>query len=88
MAEYTIVIGNKNYSSWSWRAWLALKQTGASFDEVLVPLDTPETARGIAQHSPSGRVPVLRHGQRLVWDSLAICEYLAEHWPELKVLHL
>jgi glutathione S-transferase len=81
MPEFTLYIGNKNYSSWSLRPWLALKQTGAAFEEVLIPLDQPESADDLRRHSPSGRVPVLRHGQILVWESLAICEYLAELFP-------
>jgi glutathione S-transferase len=85
MAELTIYLGNKNYSSWSLRAWLALKQTGASFDEVVIPLDRPETKQAIAQHSPSGRVPALRHGEVSVWESLAIAEYLAERFPEARL---
>ena len=80
-----IVIGNKNYSSWSMRAWVALKQTGAPFEEVLVPLDTPQTAEGIAKHSAAGKVPVLIDAGVTVWDSLAICEYLAEKFPEAKL---
>jgi glutathione S-transferase len=82
MAELTIVVGNKNYSSWSLRPWLALKATGAPFREVVLPLGTPEFAAGIAAWSPSGRVPALRHGDLTVWDSLAICEYLAELFPD------
>jgi glutathione S-transferase len=77
-----LVIGNKNYSSWSLRAWLALKQTGAPFEEVLIPLDQPTTAREIAQRSPSGRVPCLIDGTLAIWDSLAICEHLAERFPD------
>jgi glutathione S-transferase len=82
MAELTITLGNKNYSSWSLRGWLALKQTGAAFDEVVVPLDEPETKERILEASPSGRVPVLRHGALTIWDSLAIGEYLAERFPQ------
>jgi len=77
-----IVIGNKNYSSWSMRAWLAVELTGAPYREVLVPLDQPETAERIRAFSPAGRVPVLRDGDLAVWDSLAISEYLAERFPE------
>jgi glutathione S-transferase len=77
-----IVIGNKNYSSWSMRAWLALELTGAPYREVLVPLGQPDTAERIRAFSPAGRVPVLRDGDLAVWDSLAICEYLAERFPE------
>ncbi|WP_242333755.1 MULTISPECIES: glutathione S-transferase [Anaeromyxobacter] len=76
-----IVIGNKNYSSWSMRGWLALELTGAPYRELLVPLDRPDTARRIREISPAGRVPVLRDEGLLVWDSLAICEYLAEKFP-------
>jgi glutathione S-transferase len=74
----TLVIGNKNYSSWSLRAWLFLKHTGAPFREIRIPLDQPDTRLRIAQHSPAGRVPVLIDGDLTVWDSLAICEYLSE----------
>src|SRR6516162_11281226 len=83
---YTLYIGNKNYSSWSLRGWLALKLSGAPFAEVMVPLSgegTPNPA--IRAFSPSGRVPCLHDGATLVWDSLAIAEYLAERhsgmWP-------
>jgi glutathione S-transferase len=85
MAELTIVVGNKNYSSWSMRAWLALKATGAEFDEVVIPLDEAATKAEILKHSPSGRVPALKRGSLVVWDSLAICEYLAEAFPEAKL---
>ena len=76
-----IVIGNKNYSSWSMRGWLALELTGAPYQEILVPLDQPDTAERIRGFSPAGRVPVLQDGELAVWDSLAICEYLAERFP-------
>jgi glutathione S-transferase len=81
VADFTLVLGNKNYSSWSVRAWLAAKQTGTAFDEITIPLDQPTTASEIAAHSPSGRVPVLKRGGLVVWDSLAIGEYLAERYP-------
>lgn len=80
--SFTLIIGNRNYSSWSLRAWLAMKRTGAAFDEVVIPLDQPETHRAILAHSAAGRVPVLRHGDVTVWDSLAIAEYLAELFPD------
>jgi len=80
-----LCIGNKNYSSWSLRAWLALKRTGASFEEVTIPLDRPDSKRRLRAHSPSGRVPVLEHGQFVVWDSLAIAEYLAELYPSARL---
>lgn len=79
--SFTLIIGNRNYSSWSLRAWLVMKLTGAAFDEVVIPLDQPETHRAILAHSAAGRVPVLRHGDVTVWDSLAIAEYLAELFP-------
>ena len=74
----TLVIGNKNYSSWSLRPWLLLRHHGIAFDEVRLPLDTRNSTSGIARWSPSGRVPVLHHGELVVWDSLAICEYVNE----------
>jgi glutathione S-transferase len=79
------VIGNKNYSSWSLRAWLALERTGAPFTEVLVPLRQPGSREEIARWSPGGRVPALHHGDLVVWESLAICEYLAELFPQAKL---
>jgi glutathione S-transferase len=86
MAPLTLVIGNKNYSSWSLRAWIALKHLGVPFEEIQVILDTPTTREDIEHYGPSGRVPVLRLGELAVWDSLAICEYAAEltgrGWPQ------
>jgi glutathione S-transferase len=81
MAAFTLVIGNKNFSSWSLRPWLALKQTGAAFEEVLVPLRKADSRDRILAYSKSGKVPFLRHGSVDVWESLAICEYLAELFP-------
>ena len=81
MAELALVIGNKKYSSWSMRPWLVLRHVGAPFDEIPVPLYQGDTRQKILTHSPSGRVPALRHGELVVWDSLAICEYLAELYP-------
>jgi Glutathione S-transferase len=85
MSDLTLVIGNKAFSSWSLRPWLALKHTGRPFAEIVIPLRQPDTAARIREHSPSGRVPCLRHGDRVIWDSLAICEYLAETFPEAKL---
>lgn len=76
-----LVFGNRNYSSWSLRAWLALKQTGVDFEEIVIPLSQPSTNEEIRRHSPSGRVPVLKDGEVTVWDSLAISEYLHEKFP-------
>ncbi|BAZ30285.1 glutathione S-transferase domain protein [Cylindrospermum sp. NIES-4074] len=83
MTQLTLVIGNKNYSSWSLRAWLALKQFGLPFKEICIPLYTPDYSAKVHQYSPSGKVPVLLHDGLTVWDSLAICEYLAETFPNL-----
>lgn len=85
MNDLSIVIGNKNYSSWSLRAWLVLKQTGAAFEEIVIPLDRPETKNKLQTHSPSQRVPVLKHGAETIWESLAIAEYLAELFPAAKL---
>lgn len=82
MSPLTLVVASKNYSSWSLRPYLALAHTGQPFQEVVIPLDTPETRELIARHSPSGRLPLLKHGDLSIWDSLAICEYLAETFPE------
>jgi glutathione S-transferase len=86
MTELTLVIGNKNYSSWSLRAWLAMKQAGLEFAEVRISLDSPTTHEEIRRYSPSGKVPVLIDGDLKVWESLAICEYVADRfandlWP-------
>jgi glutathione S-transferase len=85
MADITIYLGNRNYSSWSLRPWLALKQTGAAFDEEVIPLSEPTTRSTVLRFSPSGRVPALKHNELTVWDSLAICEYLAETFPAAKL---
>lgn len=82
MSDLTLVMGNKAYSSWSLRPWLAMKQAGLAFAETVIPLRQPDTAARIAEHSPSGRVPSLIHAGLTVWDSLAICEYVAELAPE------
>lgn len=78
----TLVIGNKNYSSWSLRAWLALQLTEAEYEEVLVPLYRPDSRQCLLSHSPTGKVPVLKCDDGTIWDSLAIAEYLAETFPE------
>lgn len=80
-----LIIGNKNYSSWSLRPWMALSMAGIPFRETVIPLETPETAGLIAEHTGAGRVPVLRHGRLAIWESLAIMEYLAELFPEKKL---
>ena len=82
MPDLTLVIGNKNYSSWSLRPWLLLKQAGIPFHEQFIPIRSANWDTQILGLSPSGKVPALMHGEVRVWDSLAICEYLAERFPE------
>ena len=77
-----LVIGNKNYSSWSLRPWLAMRHFEIPFEEVLIPLDQPDTKTRILAHSPGGKVPILKDGDLTVWESLSILEYLAETFPE------
>lgn len=92
MAELTLVIGNKNYSSWSLRAWLYLKINDISFDEIRLPLDTHQFQQEIYSYSPSGKVPALVHGPVRVWDSFAIIAYVyrtfpdSANWPRDKVV--
>ncbi|MBD2626901.1 glutathione S-transferase family protein [Trichormus variabilis] len=83
MTQLTLVIGNKNYSSWSLRPWLVMKHFNLPFQEIRVPLYTSDSLSQLQQYSPSGKVPVLLHDNETVWDSLAICEYLAETFPHL-----
>jgi glutathione S-transferase len=85
MADLTLCIGNKNYSSWSLRPWLALKHAGAAFKEILIPLAQPDSTELLRRHSPSRRVPVLRHGALVLWESMAICEYVAELFPAARL---
>lgn len=84
-ARFTLYIGTRNYSSWSLRAWLAMKMAGLQFTEVLIPLRQPGTKAAIRRLSPSGKVPLLvieeDGGQDLVWDSLSICATIAERFP-------
>lgn len=82
MGKYTLIIGSKNYSSWSLRGWLAMRQTGAAFEEVLIPFHGEDRSALIRARSPSGLVPVLIDDGLLIHDSLAIAEYLAERHPE------
>ena len=77
-----IIIGTKKWSSWSLRAWLPLKRSGASFTETLIALREVGVTEAIAAVSPSGKVPALKDGDLFVWDSLAISEYLADKFPE------
>jgi glutathione S-transferase len=83
----TLVIANKLYSSWSLRPWLLLKQFGIPFDEILIPLDLPDTKERVLKHSPAGKVPILVDGDATVWESIAIMEYAGDAlgapvWPQ------
>jgi glutathione S-transferase len=80
-----LIIGTRKWSTWSLRPWLALKRTGAPFTETVITLREVGVSEEIAKYSPSGRVPVLKDGELLIWDSLAICEYLAEKFPAAKL---
>ena len=77
-----MVIGTRKWSSWSMRPWLVARRAGATVEDVLIPLRTPDTAATLAPYSPGGQCPVLIDGDLTVWDSLAICEYLAERFPD------
>src|SRR5262245_45861373 len=86
MAGLKLVIGNKNYSSWSMRPWLALRANNIAFEETFIPLYTGDADKQrILDVSPAGKVPILIDGDITVWDSLAIIEYLAEKFPEKKL---
>jgi len=84
--RYELVIGDKSTSSWSLRPWIAMKRLGLPFSEINIRLRRPDTKARILEHSPAGKVPALKVGDEVVWDSLAILEYLADvHgglWPE------
>ncbi len=81
----TLVIGNKNYSSWSLRAWLVLAESGIPFDEHRIPMDTPEFKGEVLTFSAAGRVPVLLLDGDAIWDTQAIAETVAERWPDAKL---
>lgn len=80
--QLRLIIGNKNYSSWSLRSWFLLKEAGIEFEEYRIPLDQEGSAAEIARFTPSGRLPVLMIDREAVWDTLAIAETVAERWPE------
>jgi glutathione S-transferase len=81
----TLVIGNKNYSSWSMRPWIAMKAAGIAFDEVVISLNAPEFKSVVTKISGTGKVPALNDSGVHVWESLAILEYLAEKFPDAKL---
>jgi glutathione S-transferase len=78
----TLIIGNKNYSSWSLRPWIAMRVAGLDFDERVIPLYEPGSREQVLAFSPAGKVPVLIDGDQTVWESLAILEHLAERFPD------
>jgi glutathione S-transferase len=78
MSGLTLVVGNKNYSSWSMRAWLLMRQFEVEFEEVQIPLRQPDSLERKLAYSPAGKVPILIDGDMRIWDSLAIVEHLAE----------
>jgi len=85
MSDLKLVIGNKNYSSWSMRPWLAMRVSGIDFGEVSIPLYKPDSRSKILKYSPAGKVPVLIDAGTSIWESLAILEYLAERFAEKKL---
>jgi glutathione S-transferase len=77
-----LIIANKAYSSWSFRPWILLAHFHIPFEEIVIPMDLPDTRARMLEHSPSGKVPALRDGAVEVWESLAVIEYIAEKYPE------
>ena len=83
MSSLTLLIGNKRYSSWSLRPWIAMKVLGVEFNEILLPLYQPDSTEQVLRYSPTGKVPALIDGQTVVWESLAILDYLADRFRSL-----
>ncbi len=77
-----LVIGNKNYSSWSMRPWIAMKQMELAFEEIVIPMNQPETRARMLEHSPTGLVPTLIDGAVTIFETIAILEYLNDKHPE------
>ena len=88
MADMTLVMASKNYSLWPLPAWLCMRTAKLDFEEVVIPFGEPDTTTRMLEYGPTGRVPALKHDDRTIWDSLAICEYVnelvpsARLWPE------
>ncbi len=80
-----LILGNKNYSSWSLRPWIAMRNAGIPFEEEVIPLYEPGSAERMATYSPTGKVPVLIDGDMVIWESLAILEHIAERFPKAQL---
>lgn len=80
-----LILGNKNYSSWSLRPWIAMKMAGIAFEEEVIPLYLPGSAEKVLRYSPAGKVPVLIDGDKAIWESIAILEYLADRFPQAQL---
>ena len=81
----TLVIANKNYSSWSFRPWILMRHFGLAFEEAVIPMAQENTRAEMLRFSPSGKCPSLHVGEIVVWDSLAIIEYVAELHPRVPI---
>lgn len=84
-SAYQLILGNRNTSSWSLRAWLPMTRMGLAFDEIDIDLRAPDYKQQILAHSPAGKVPALKLGTLVVWDSLAIIEHLADRYPDADI---
>jgi glutathione S-transferase len=82
MVDFKLIMGNRNYSPWSLSAWLTAKSAGMDFDEVIIPLNEGTTRQEILRYWYNGKVPILQHGEITIWESISICEYIAEIYPE------
>jgi glutathione S-transferase len=80
-----LILGNKNYSSWSLRPWIAMRHAGLTFDEEVIPLYEPGSRERVLKYSPVGKVPILIDGDMTIWESLAILDHLAERFPQTKL---
>ena len=86
MEKFTLIIGNKNYSSWSLRPWVLMKHSKIPFNEIVIPLFQDNFKEKILKCSPAGKVPILKHGKAVIWESISICEYIADLFPEKNLL--